>query len=186
MSATPALRRTDRQMPDAAIRELLARAFSCRVATVGADGFPYIVPLLFVWMDDRVYVHNSAAPGHFQANVRRNPRVCVQIDEPVEVFAYGRFECDTGLAYRSAIGFGTIAIAEDRDEKTRFCAALMQKYGGHIPARPKSFFPRLDHITVYAMTLETLTGKECPLPASAEQWPALDRTKTPQAKPPGG
>jgi hypothetical protein len=30
---------------------------------------------------------------------------------------------------------------------------------------------------------ERITGKECPLPALSEQWPAVDRTKTPRARP---
>lgn len=57
----------------------------------------------------------------------------------------------------------------------------MAKYGKPEWDRPKGVFPRLDRITVYAVTLERLGGKETALPAVAEQWPALDRTKTPEA-----
>jgi hypothetical protein len=49
--------------------------------------------------------------------------------------------------------------------------------------RPKSFYPRLDEVTVYAIAVERITGKHCPLPPVSEQWPALDRTKSPNAKP---
>jgi uncharacterized protein len=50
--------------------------------------------------------------------------------------------------------------------------------------RPKSFFPRIDAITVYAITVERITGKEQALPPISEQWPAKDRTKTPEAQAP--
>ncbi len=184
MSNAPAIRRADRQMSDESVRELLTRGYCGRLATVDADGNPYIVPLLYVWMDGLIYVHNTQARGHLRENVDHNSRACFEIDEPGEVFGYGRFECDTSLSYRSVIAFGTVRVAEDREEKTRFCTALMQKYAQHVPERPKSFFPRLDHIAVYAMTVERMTGKESLLPAASQQWPAMDRTKTPNASPP--
>jgi len=34
---------------------------------------------------------------------------------------------------------------------------------------------------VYAITAERITGKEQALPPLSEQWPAKDRTKTPNA-----
>jgi len=47
-----------------------------------------------------------------------------EVDEHVKVFDYGRFECDSGLANRSAIAYGRIRIVEDRDAKIRFFDAL--------------------------------------------------------------
>ena len=51
--------------------------------------------------------------------------------------------------------------------------------------RPKAFYPRIDQITLYALEIERLTGKEIVLPDISGQWPALDRSKTPNARPPG-
>jgi uncharacterized protein len=171
-------------MTDEGARDLLARGYCGRLATVGTDGAPYIVPLLYVWADGLIHVHNSLARGHLRANIDHDSRACFEVDEPGEVFAYGRFECDTALAYRSVVAFGRIRVVDDREAKGRFCTALMEKYARHIPERPRSFFPRLDQITVYAMTVERMTGKEAVLPAAASQWPALDRTKSPNAKAP--
>ena len=53
-----------------------------------------------------LYVHTGSAGGHLRANVEREPRICFVIDEPDQVFDYGRFECDSGLAYQSVIVFG--------------------------------------------------------------------------------
>jgi nitroimidazol reductase NimA-like FMN-containing flavoprotein (pyridoxamine 5'-phosphate oxidase superfamily) len=180
---SPQLRRADRVMPEPRACEMLACGFSGRLATMGEDGYPYCIPLLYIWMDGEVYVHTISAGGHFRANIERESRVCFEIDEPEEVFDYGRFECDSGLAYRSVILFGKIRIAEDRATKQRFCEALMAKYGKPDTARPKGFFPRLDVITVYAMSVERMTGKEMALPPLSEQWPAKDRTMTPNARP---
>jgi nitroimidazol reductase NimA-like FMN-containing flavoprotein (pyridoxamine 5'-phosphate oxidase superfamily) len=163
--------------------ETLARGFCGRLATVGEDGYPYCVPLLYVWMDGQVFVHNARARGHLRANVDHESRVCFEVDEPGEVFAYGRFECDSAVAYRSVIVFGRIRVADDTETRRRFCEALMAKYARPDWDRPRGFFPRLDQITVYAIAIERMTGKETPLPEVSQQWPALDRTKTPDARP---
>ena len=166
-------------MSDERILEALTRGYSGRVATVSEDGFPYCVPLLYLLIDGEVYVRTASARGHFRANVDRDPRVCFQVEEQDGVFDYGRFECDSGLAYQSICVFGRIRIVDDKDIKQRFCEALMAKYGRPDTKRPKGFFPRIDAITVYAISIERMTGKECPLPPLSEQWPAIDRTKTP-------
>lgn len=179
MSALPQVRRTDKVMSEAAAEAFLARGFCGRIATVGADGWPYCVPLLYVWADGELLVHNPAAPGHLRANVAHEPRVCFEVDEAGEVFDYGRFECDTSVAYRSVVVFGTIRIVADVDARQRFFDALMAKYGKPDSGRPKHFYPRLDDVTLYAITPQRITGKETPLPAVAERWPALDRTRSP-------
>jgi len=84
-----------------------------------------------------------------------------------------------GLSKR--VPLGQIRIVEDRDIKQRFCEALMAKYGKPDSQRPKGFFPRIDVITVYAIAVDRMTGKEMALPPLSEQWPAKDRTKTPNA-----
>jgi uncharacterized protein len=184
MSNAPQVRRQDKLMTDDRLHETLARGFCGRLATVSKDGSPYCLPLLYVWQDSQIFVHNANAPGHLLTNVGHEKRVCFEIDEPGEVFDYGRFECDSSVAYRSVIAFGTIRIVTALEEKHRFCEALMAKYRKKDTPRPKGFFPRINDITVYAITVARMTGKETPLPALSEQWPAQDQTKTPNAKPP--
>jgi nitroimidazol reductase NimA-like FMN-containing flavoprotein (pyridoxamine 5'-phosphate oxidase superfamily) len=183
MSA-PQVRRTDRVMTDARIEELLATGFCGRLATVGADGAPYCVPLLYVWLDGEVFVHNTGARGHLRTNVEHEARVCFEIDEPGKVFDYGRFECDSSVSYRSVIVHGRARIVAEAAAKQRFCEALMAKYRKTGAERPKGFFPRLAEITVYAITVDRVTGKELALPDVSQQWPAVDMTKSPLARAP--
>ena len=178
------MRRGDRVMSGDRVLQLIARGYSCRLATVGADGAPYCTPFLYVQMNGRLYVHSTGATGHFRTNIDREPRVCFQLDEQEGVFDYGRFECDSGLAFRSVVVFGTIKLVSDRAVKQAFCEALLRKYGRPDLDRPKNFFPRLDLIAVFEISIERLTGKAQNMPPMSEQWPAVDRTKTPDARPP--
>ncbi len=181
MSSPPKVRRADKLMPDEKIGELLSTSYCGRLASVGEDGTPYICPLLYVWMNGQVWLHNTSAMGHLQTNVRHEPRVCFEIDTPGKVFPYGRFRCDTSVEYQSVVVFGRITIVEDRAQKAAFFDALMAKYYAHDPTRPQGFYPRLDAVVVYLLTVDRMTGKATPLPADNAQWPALDLTKSPNA-----
>ena len=182
MSDAPQVRRTDKLMSQARVAEMLAGAYSGRLATVGADGWPYICPLLYVWMDGEIWVHNTGAQGHLRSNIEREAKVCFELDEPGEVFPYGRFDCDTSIAYRSVVAFGAIRIVDDKARKTAFFDALMAKYFPQESARPQGFYPRLDDTTVYAIAVERMTGKETALPAPDRRWPAADFTRSPDVK----
>ena len=107
------LRRTDLSMPQERVIETLEHGYCGRLATVGADGFPYCVPLLYVWADDRVFLHTARARGHLRANLELEKRVCFVVDEPGAVFPYGRFECDTTVAYRSVTLFGRVGAVDE-------------------------------------------------------------------------
>ncbi|HVC01896.1 MAG TPA: pyridoxamine 5'-phosphate oxidase family protein [Steroidobacteraceae bacterium] len=162
------LRRDDKSMSATEIEDLLHAARCARVATLGVDGYPYAMPVLFVHRNGRIYLHTTAQAGHFLTNVRHEQRVCFEVDEPGEVFPYGPVECDTTIAFRSVIVFGRIAIIEDEREKRAFFSALMAKYA---PAgswgREPGTFPRLDATIVYAIGPNAIAGKQglAPIPA---------------------
>lgn len=166
------------------MRSFLESGYCGHLATVSVDGTPYVCPLLYVWLEGKIWLHNTRAQGHLRSNIERDPRVCFEVSSPGEVFAYGRFECDTAIEYRSVVCFGTVAIVADRGSKVRFFDALLSKYYRSDDSRPQGFYPRLDETTVYALTIDHMSGKETVLPAASEQWPAADRTKSPNAEPP--
>ena len=145
--SSPQLRRADRAMSEQRAYAMLERGFSGRLATVGEDGYPYCIPLLYIWMDGEIYVHTGSARGHLRANVEREPRICFELDEPDQVFDYGRFECDSGLAYQSVIVFGKIRIVEEQGGQAtllRGADGKIRQAGYHAAQR---LFPahRRDH-----------------------------------------
>lgn len=167
MSEAPPIRRSDKLMPEARVAELLASGYCGRLATVGADGWPYVCPLLYVWLDGEIWLHNTRAQGHLRSNIDHDARVCFEIDEAGEVFPYGRFDCDTTIAYRSVVAFGILRVVEAPARKAAFFDALMTKYFPQASGRPCGVYPRLDDTTVYAIAVERMTGKQTPLPPPA-------------------
>ena len=178
------LRRADKVMSAAEIDAFLAAAFCGRTATVGPDGYPYVVPNLFVWRRGQVYLHTARLTGHFLANVRHSDKISFEADEPGEVFPYGAVECDTSVSYRSVILFGRIRIIDDAAAKLEFYSEFMAKYApAESWGRDRGSFPRVGKTIVYAITPETITGKQGALPALAERWP--NRKPATPAAPPG-
>jgi hypothetical protein len=55
-------------------------------------------------------------------------------------------------------------LVDDRAQNARFFDALMAKHFRDDPGRPRGFFPRLDQVTVYALTTERITGNATPTP----------------------
>jgi nitroimidazol reductase NimA-like FMN-containing flavoprotein (pyridoxamine 5'-phosphate oxidase superfamily) len=176
----PPMRRADKLMSSTGIDELLCSGYCGHLATVNPDGSPYVCPLLFVWLDGAIWLHNTGAQGHLQSNVRRDPRVCFEVSEPGKVFAYGRFQCDTSVEYRSIVAFGRLAIIDEPARKSMFFDALMAKYYADDTTRPPRFYPRLDGTTVYTLAVERITGKATALPPAEARWPAVDNTKSPE------
>jgi len=165
------LRRADKIMGADQMREFLASAHCGRTATVGPDGYPYVVPNLFVWMDERIFLHTARYRGHFLANIEFCDRVCFEVDQPGETFPYGPVECDTSIAFRSVVVFGRIAVVPELETRRRFFSAFLSKYA---PAdswgRPRDTFPRIESTILYAIAPEIMTGKQAPLPASGKRW----------------
>jgi hypothetical protein len=74
--------RSDRQMPDQGARAYLREHCVAHVGTSDASGWPYVVPLIYVHEAGNLfYLHTGPHQGHFLANVRENPRICIQLDE---------------------------------------------------------------------------------------------------------
>src|SRR5437660_8713015 len=111
MSGSLQVRRADKVMTEERARETLERGFCGRLSMVGEDGWPYCVPLLYVCMDGEVFVHNPRARGHLRANADHEPRVCFEIDEPGEVFAYFFFfQAEDGIRDGHVTGVQTCAL----------------------------------------------------------------------------
>ena len=153
--------RAKRQLPDQAAEEFLRRGMTAHVGTVGADGCPYVVPLVYVYeQDDLLYLHTGAHQGHFLTNVQRDPRICVEVSDIGPLHKGKRFACDSALVYSSVITFGPVRILyHDREKKTWFLDRLLEKHGD--PSWEfEPGYPMLDRIILYEQKIEIMTGKK--------------------------
>ncbi len=145
------------------IKEFLSEEHVGRIASIDENGFPQIIPMNFVLLNDAVYMH-SHVRGEKLDNISRNSRVGFESDRELEFLpSYFQDPHDASLAdtlYISIVIKGTASLVSDKDEKTIALNALMEKYqpeGQYAPMQ--SEMRVLDAVTVIKVTPQTLSGK---------------------------
>ncbi len=153
------MRRKKRQMPDDQLRAFLRAGRIAHVGTVDPDGWPYVVPLVYVYEGgDLFYLHTGALGGQFETNMRRDPRLCVEVADMGPLHPGQPHACNSALVYTSAILFGSATIVEDREKKSWFFDRLLTKYG-EAEWHFEPGYPAIDRIVLYEMTIQVATGK---------------------------
>lgn len=146
-------------LTDEQIAELLREELVGRIATNGADGFPYITPVHYVVQDGNVYFHGLAA-GEKIKNIRANAQVCFEVEKMISII-HDENPCDTNTEYRSVIIRGIAEIVSERDEKIDILNAVVAKFTPQHTGKP---FPEnmLKMTAVVRISPESCTGKYYP------------------------
>jgi len=151
--STP-MRRRERQITETVeIEAVLTRAKVCRLAMV--DGMqPYMVPLCFGYWENSLYLH-SAADGRKIDLLRKNPRVCFEVDE-VGAIRTAEAACNWSMTYASVIGWGTAVFLVDSEDIRRALEIICRHYGAQESAFTATSLKR---IVVLRIDIQTITGK---------------------------
>lgn len=116
------------------MNRILASTNIGRMATVDAEGYPYITPLNFVFHEGCVYFH-CAPNGEKLDNLTRNPRVCFEVSIPLAylevAFNAEKNPCRTHQLYHSVIIRGMGRVVPDGELKTTVLNALLAKHEGN-------------------------------------------------------
>lgn len=147
------IRRKDRAVDENAALEILKSGSFGVLSTIGADGYPYGVPVNYAYDDGKIYFHCAKNVGHKQDNLRFSGKVSFTVVTKSDVISE---KFTTG--YESAIAFGY--ASKTVTEKDKALRLLVQKYSpefaedgeNHI----KGAFERTD---VFMIEIEKLTAK---------------------------
>lgn len=151
--------RAKRLMPEAEAKEFLRSRKVAHVASVDSAGWPYVVPLVYVYEGgDILYLHTGDHQGHFLSNIRHNPRICVEVGEMIAVHQGKPYACNSALAYTSVVAFGGVRIVDDPEKKAWFFDRLMAKYGEEGWTFEPGY-PLINRIILYEQKMEIVTGK---------------------------
>lgn len=152
--------RAKRLMPDSEAREFLRNQLIAHVGTVDSNGWPYVVPLVYVYEGgDILYLHTGSHQGQFLTNVQRDPRICVEVSDIGPLHRGRPYACNSALVYTSVITYGPVHIVyHDRAKKAWFLDRLLQKHGAPISTFEPGY-PLIDNIIVYEQKIEIITGK---------------------------
>ena len=152
----PKMRRTLQVLPEEVTKQILQRSTSGVLAVSGNDGYPYAVPLSYVYADGKLYFH-CAKTGHKIEAIRRSDKAsfCVIDQDYVQPEKFTTY-------YRSVIAFGRIRVLETEEEKRAALNQLAFKYAPMLSeeARQAGIDQDLAPVLVLVMEIEHITGKE--------------------------
>ena len=150
------MRRKKQMLSQEECVEILKNATSGVLALWGDEGYPYAVPISYVY-DGELIIFHSAKSGHKLDAILRNPKAsfCVIAKDDIVPEEYTSY-------FRSVIVFGTIRILEDEQEKLKKKKKLALKYAPEDTAenRRKAVEREWAPLCMLEMTPEHISGKE--------------------------
>ncbi len=150
------MRLRDQEINDLSIIEkILKEADICRIG-FSINNTPYIVPVNFAYHNNQIYIH-SAREGFKIEIIKINPYVCFEVESNVEIIP-AEIPCKWATKYRSVIGYGTIKIIINSEEKKKGLDIIMSKY-----LESKTFDYKknnLDRMVILKIEIEKISAKQ--------------------------
>jgi len=155
MSDFREMRRKRQQLSEGESIEILQKTTAGTLALLGDNGYPYAVPISYVYADGKLYFH-SALSGHKIDAIRNCDKAsfCVIDKDDVHPEKYTTF-------FRSVIVFGRIHIIEDEQKKLATARLLGDRYNpNQEETLQKELEKGLARMVMIRFDIEHLTGKE--------------------------
>lgn len=147
------IQNTKKILPEGSVEEILLAGEEGVLATCGEDGYPYAVPLNYVYHNGAIYFH-CALSGHKLDNILYNNKVsfCVVVD--VELLP-SKFS----TRFRSVVAFGKAEEVFDAEKGEALLALVKRLSPNHIPAGEKYIHNDKDKTRVIKINIEHATAK---------------------------
>ncbi|MBI3601029.1 MAG: pyridoxamine 5'-phosphate oxidase family protein [Nitrospinae bacterium] len=166
------MRRKEKEIKDkTVIVDVLNTCYIGRLGTIGKDGYPMVKPLNFAYNPPipplvkggeggfgKIYFH-TAKEGEKIEDIKRDNRVCFEVDLPIAYIKAKNNPCQADYLYRSVIIKGRAKIVEDREEKLLALNCLMEKHqpGGGYGDYTED---KLTKVGIVRIDIEEMRGKE--------------------------
>lgn len=134
--------------------EMLKKNTNGVLAVMGDDGYPYAVPLSYVYADNKIFFH-SAIEGHKLDAIENMEKVSFCVVEQDNIIPE-----DFNTLFRSAIAFGKAKIITDEKEKNLILNIILQKYSPEFLETGKKYIEQeFNNCKTVKIDIEHLTGK---------------------------
>jgi nitroimidazol reductase NimA-like FMN-containing flavoprotein (pyridoxamine 5'-phosphate oxidase superfamily) len=149
------MRRKKQALSMTECEKVLMNGTSGVLAVLGDEGYPYAVPLSYIYHQNKIYFH-SAIEGHKLDALKTSDKVsfCV-IDQ--DLIAAEKFT----TYYRSVIAFGKAHVIDNPGEKREALKILGMKYSSDFADKmDEAIKESFDRVAMIVLEIEHLSGKE--------------------------
>jgi nitroimidazol reductase NimA-like FMN-containing flavoprotein (pyridoxamine 5'-phosphate oxidase superfamily) len=144
------------QLNNEQIMEILIKAPVGNIATINENGYPYVVPVHFIYYEGKVYIHGLPI-GEKISNIKVNNKVCFETYY-LKGYILDEKPCNVNTEYESVIIMGTAAIVTDYNLKEIVLKKVVEKY---TPNLIETKLPRnmIKGTGVIEVIIKEITGK---------------------------
>ena len=149
------MRRIKQLLTNEQCEEILNRGTYGVLSVLGDNGYPYGVPVNYVYHDGKLYFH-TAVTGHKIDSMRAHDKVCFTVVDKDDVV-----KDEYTTYFRSVIAFGRVRFIEDETEKRQALVWLGERFNpGDKEGLDKEMAKGFSHLHMVEITIDHLTGKE--------------------------
>ena len=136
------------------VENILKTSPNGKLSLYGENGYPYSVPVNFVYSDGKIYFH-GAAEGYKLDCMKKDPHVSFSVIGKDDIAK----ENFTTL-FSSVIAFGTIRVIDTMEEKIPVLEAMVGKYSAEFMESGKELIRKGCGSVAYELTIDHMTGKK--------------------------
>jgi len=140
------------------IDNLLMKTQMGCLATLNANGVPYVTPIHFLYLDNAIYIH-GLPKGQKIDNIKANSSVSMAVyDMDCLLLDPDGKPCDTNTKYQSVIIEGTAVLLDNVEQKKKILNGIVEKYTPHLVDKP---LPEnmLKGTAIIEISINIVTGK---------------------------
>ena len=148
------MRRFKQLLPEQETVSIIDGAKTGVLGVIGDDGYPYTVPVNYVYEDGKIFFHGAKAGHKFDA-IRSCDKVSFCVIEKDDVVAE-----ELTAYFRSAVAFGRARILEKEEEIFHAVEILGLKYYDDKEFVEKEIRSEWKALSCVEIEIEHVTGKE--------------------------
>ena len=150
------IRRKNKEISPEACRRLLASERRGVLALNGEDGYPYAVPINYLYCEEegKIIFHGAAA-GYKAEILRKDPQVCFTVYGNITVK-----EEPWAPYVQSVVIFGKCTLTESREENIRLLRKFAEKYYPDREETEKEVMTFGAAVQMFEIVIEHMSGKE--------------------------
>ncbi len=148
------MRRSNQELDNKKVEYILKKGSYGVLAVEGDDGYPYSVPLNYVYRDEKIYFH-CAVKGHKIDSIKKNNKVSFCV-----VFRDDVVPEELTTDYMSVVVFGRAKIL-DNERKHDILWEIVKKYSEGYEEEGRLLIEKtIDALSVVELEIEHITGKQ--------------------------
>ncbi len=150
------IRRQKKEISIELAKELLKKERRAVLAVNGDDGYPYCMPINFLYdeAENRIYFHGARA-GHKLDSITNSDKVCLTVygNESIK-------DLDWAPYVQSTIVFGRCHVIENQTEAIEYVRKMARKYYPDEGAIDEEVKSSGQAFYMFRIDIEHMTGKE--------------------------